>query len=93
MNKFNQVLEKQIEKKAERTESQFWTEFEQLLNKYNISQNAKFKGLEGVFKENTDRGDREWRERLKEHFIGIEAQKFAMELGRLESYFLNNGQY
>jgi hypothetical protein len=93
VSKFNQVLEKQIEKKAKRTEDQFWSEFEHLLNKYSITNDVKFHGMCGAFKKPEDTRDIEWRDRVKEHFIGIEAQKFTMELGRLESYFLNNSQF
>lgn len=92
MKKFNEVLERRISLKADQTEDQFYREFEQLLNKYGLSRSVIFHGLEGVYEKPEDKRD-EWRDRVKEVFIGKETEKFLSELNRLEGYFNNNGQY
>lgn len=92
MSRFSEVLEKQIAKKAENLESQFWKEFEQLFTKYGITVNARFASLKEAFGKHEDKGE-EWRKRLKEHLVAIETDKFIRELSRLEHYFQNKDIY
>jgi len=86
MGKFNEVLEKQIEKKARDTEDRFFKEFESLLSKYGVKRNVMFDGLSGSYGKSGDRGE-QWRAHLRESFVEVETGKFVSELSRLEHYF------
>lgn len=90
MSKFNEILEKQIKRKAELTENNFFTEFEKLLCRYGLSHSVMTDGLK--YYQKTGGKEDQWRDVVREIFIGLETEKFLSELYKFENYF-KDGRY
>lgn len=93
MNKFSEILEKQIKNKAELEYQKFRKELEALLNKNGLPRDVIFDGLRGHFSRETPKTENSWNDRVIDIFIKNETNKFLNELLRLEGYFNNKDNY
>lgn len=85
MSRFDDVISSNIEKKAKVREERFFVEFQNLLNKYELSSTVKFEGLQ-CYRDEKNRHDESWRKNIFQIFIKTETNIFLQELNRLRDY-------